>query len=69
MKWIFVVSSIGFIEYNNRFRSFSKSMASFIPLEWFKNTNHIVEWASILNMSLLKMLSFGVDIHRSFYNK
>ena len=34
-------------------------MSDWIPIEFLKNKNHLIEWASILNMSLLKMLSFG----------
>ena len=69
IKWIFLVFTIAFIEYNNRFRGFSAWMSDQILIDWFKNSNHLIHWASILNMSLLKMLSFGVDIHRSYYNK
>lgn len=69
MKWVFVVSTIGIVEYFNRLRPFSAWMSEQIPIDALKNSSHLVEWASILNMSLLKMLSFGVDIHRCYYNK
>lgn len=69
MKWMFVISTIGIVEYFNRLKELSSWMSDYIPVEQFKSSHCLLHWASILNMSLLKMLSFGVDIHRAHFHK
>jgi hypothetical protein len=67
--WILMILTLFLNEYCNRFRFLSDEIEKYIFMDWFKNKNHIIHWASILNMSMLKLLSFGVDNHRNYFNK
>jgi transcriptional regulator with PAS, ATPase and Fis domain len=67
--WALSVTVLILHEWSGRLRGLSNLMEPYVPGHWFKNSQHLIHWGSLFNMSILKLISFGVDNHRTFFKK
>jgi hypothetical protein len=63
--WVFSICMLVLHEYSGRYRFISNAMEPYIPIDWFKNSKHVIHWGSLFNMTMLKLISFAIDVHRS----
>ena len=65
-SWMFTILILLANEKYDHFRPVSSFLDSFIPdaLSFIRSSSAPIHWAHILNMSLLKLISFTVDNYR-----
>lgn len=63
--WVLSISLLIMHEVSGRYRFVSDWMEPYVKVGWLKNSKHVIHWGSLFNMTLLKLIAFAVDLHRS----
>lgn len=63
--WTASVGILVLHEISGRYRFLSDWMEPYVKIDWFKNSKHVIHWGSLFNMTMLKLIAFAVDMHRS----
>lgn len=63
--WVVSVGMLVLHEAMGRYRLLSDWIEPYVKIEWLKNSRHVIHWGSLFNMMVLKLIAYGVDVHRS----
>ncbi len=67
--WAVVVANLFAMEYFKNSRAVSDLLERHLFGDGFMaNSNHVLHWSSLFNMTLLRIVSFGLDWHRKLTN-
>ena len=64
IAWVTTIVVLYLNEKYDHLRFLSRWLEFYIPIEFFENHNAPILWTNMLNMTLLKLLSFTIDCHR-----